>query len=45
MKAFVCNEFGPVDIHKVEDVTEPELLDGQVLIDVKLLGSAFLKYS
>ena len=41
MKAFVCNEFGPVDIHKVEDVTEPELLDGQVLIDVKAAGVSF----
>ena len=30
MKAFVCSEFGPLDIHKVEEVAEPELLDGQV---------------
>ena len=41
MKAFVCNEFGPVDIHKVEEVAEPELLDGQVLIDVKAAGVSF----
>ena len=41
MKAFVCNEFGPIDIHKVEEVAEPELLDGQVLIDVKAAGVSF----
>ena len=41
MKAFVCSEFGPLDIHKVEEVAEPELLDGQVLIDVKAAGVSF----
>ena len=41
MKAFVCNEFGPIDIHKVEEVAEPELLDGQEVIDVKAAGVSF----
>ena len=26
MKAFVCNEFGPVDIHKVEDVSRARII-------------------
>ena len=30
-----------LDIHKVEEVAEPELLDGQVLIDVKAAGVSF----
>ena len=26
MKAFVCNEFGPIDIHKVEEVTGARII-------------------
>ena len=24
MRAFICNEFGPIESHKVEEVPDPE---------------------
>ena len=41
MKAFVCNEFGPVDSHKVEEVDDPVADPGQVVVDIKATGISF----
>ena len=41
MKAFICNEFGPVESHKVEEVPEPEAGPGQVVVDIKATGISF----
>ena len=41
MKAFICNEFGPVDSHKEEEVPEPEAGPGQVVVDIKATGISF----
>ena len=38
MKAFVCNEFGPVESHKIEDVDDPVAGPGQVVVDIKATG-------
>ena len=41
MRAFICNEFGPVDSHKVEEVPDPEAGPGQVVVDIKATGISF----
>ena len=41
MKAFVCNEFGPVESHKIEDVDDPVAGPGQVVVDIKATGISF----
>lgn len=41
MKAFVCNEFGPVESHKIEEVADPVAGPGQVVVDIKATGIAF----
>ena len=41
MKAFVCNEFGPVESHKIENVADPVAGPGQVVVDIKATGISF----
>ena len=41
MKAFVCNEFGPVDSHNIEEVGDPVAGPGQVVVDIKATGISF----
>ncbi|MGX6648138.1 NADPH:quinone oxidoreductase family protein [Maricaulaceae bacterium MS644] len=41
MRALVCKDFAPYDQLKVEDVPEPELGEGMVMIDVKAAGVNF----
>jgi len=41
MKAFVCNEFGPVESHKIEDVDDPVAGPDQVVVDIKATGISF----
>lgn len=41
MKALICNEFGPVESHKILEIPEPEVLKNHVLVDVKATGIAF----
>lgn len=41
MKALYCREFGPEDQMKVEDIDDPALPDGHVLVDVKAAGLNF----
>ena len=38
MKAMLCKEFGPPESLSLEEIAEPELADGQVLIDIKACG-------
>ncbi len=38
MKAMLCKEFGPPESLSLEEIAEPELADGQVLVDVKACG-------
>ena len=41
MKAYVCREFGPIESHKVEEIDDPIVGPGQVIVDVKAAGIAF----
>lgn len=41
MRALVCKDFAPYDQLKVEDVPEPDLGEGMVMIDVKAAGVNF----
>jgi NADPH2:quinone reductase len=41
MRALVCKDFAPYDQLKVEDVPEPELGEGMVMIEVKAAGVNF----
>jgi len=41
MRALVCKDFAPYDQLTVEDVPEPELGEGMVMIDVKAAGVNF----
>ncbi|MFT5674865.1 MAG: NADPH2:quinone reductase [Paraglaciecola sp.] len=41
MKAIVCNEFGPVEALKYQDVPDPEATKGHVVVDVKACGVNF----
>jgi len=41
MKALYCREFGPEENMKVEEIDDPALADGHVLIDVKAAGLNF----
>ena len=41
MKAFVCNEFGPIESHKIEEMPDPIAGDGQVVVDIKATGISF----
>ncbi|MEO1039417.1 MAG: NADPH:quinone oxidoreductase family protein [Pseudomonadota bacterium] len=41
MRALVCKEFAPYDQLTVEEVPEPALVDGMVMIDVKAAGVNF----
>ncbi|XBQ15454.1 MAG: NADPH:quinone oxidoreductase family protein [Oceanicaulis sp.] len=41
MRALVCQDFAPYDQLKVEDVPEPQLGEGMVMIDVKAAGVNF----
>ena len=38
MRALVCKEFAPYDQLSVEDVPEPDLAEGMVMVDVKAAG-------
>ena len=38
MKAMLCKQFGPPESLSLEEIAEPELADGQVLVDVKACG-------
>ncbi len=38
MRALVCKEFAPYDQLTVEDVPEPDLAEGMVMVDVKAAG-------
>ena len=41
MRAVVVHEFGPIDSHRIEDIPDPEIGDGEVLIDVHAIGVNF----
>jgi len=41
MRALVCKDFAPYDQLQVEDVPEPELGEGMVMVDVKAAGVNF----
>lgn len=41
MKALMCNEFGPIENLRVEEVPDPVVGDGQVIIDVKAASVNF----
>ena len=41
MKAFLCKEFGPVDSHTVEEIEDPVVGPGQVVVDIKATGISF----
>ena len=41
MRALICNEFGPVESHKIEEVDDPIAGPGQVVVDIKATGISF----
>jgi NADPH2:quinone reductase len=41
MRALVVHEFGPIRAHRIEDVPDPSIGEGDVLIDVKAIGLNF----
>ena len=41
MKAIVCNEFAPVDELALEEIAEPTVGEGEVLVDVRAIGVNF----
>ncbi|MFL2697871.1 MAG: NADPH:quinone oxidoreductase family protein [Gammaproteobacteria bacterium] len=41
MKALICNEFGPVESHKIEEVDDPVAGPGQVVVNIKATGISF----
>ncbi|MDP5031858.1 MAG: NADPH:quinone oxidoreductase family protein, partial [Paraglaciecola sp.] len=41
MKAIVCNEFAPVEALKYQDVPDPVVKKGEVIVDVKACGVNF----
>ena len=41
MRALICNEFGPVESHKIEEVDDPIAGQGQVVVDIKATGISF----
>jgi NADPH:quinone reductase len=41
MRALVVHEFGPIRTHRIEDVPDPSIGEGDVLIDVKAIGLNF----
>ena len=41
MRALICNEFGPVESHKIERVDDPIAGPGQVVVDIKATGISF----
>jgi NADPH2:quinone reductase len=38
MKAIVCNELGPIENLKLEDVDTPTVSKGEVLVEIKAAG-------
>jgi len=41
MKAFICNEFGPLETHTLQEIAEPEIIPSHVIVDIKATGIAF----
>jgi NADPH:quinone reductase len=41
MRALVVHEFGPPESHKIEEVPDPKIGEGDVLVDVKAIGLNF----